>query len=262
MTNATGNSPQFQLYGSLPAPIEAALRASIKAHGVLVPVAVDQHGRILDGHHRWRIAEEEGVDCPTTPIRVDSDEHGDEIARTLNADRRQLDEDTRRKVVAELRANGHSVRAIAGALGVGKSTVDRDLGSGVPRGTPAQNLGSESRKTVTGTDGKTYPAKQSKPAAKKAKKPAPPAADKLQARVTELEATLAETKEALAEMTDLAASAKAFEEKDEFKQMQVLRLELRSCKRRRDELMAENAEMKKMLGHWKKRAEKAEAAKK
>jgi hypothetical protein len=31
----------------------------------------------------------------------------------------------------------------------------------------------------------------------------------------------------LAEMTDLAESAKAFEEKDEFKEMQVLRLELR-----------------------------------
>jgi hypothetical protein len=38
-------------------------------------------------------------------------------------------------------------------------------------------------------------------------------------------------RESLAEMTDLAASAKAFEEKTEFKEMQVLRVELRSCKR-------------------------------
>lgn len=61
-------------------------------------------------------------------VRVcDSDDERREIARTLNADRRQLTEEQRRPVVAELRNQGHSVRAIAGALGVGKSTVHDDL---------------------------------------------------------------------------------------------------------------------------------------
>lgn len=67
---------------------------------------------------------------------------------------------------------------------------------------------------------------------------------------------LTETKESLAEMTMLAESAKAFEEKTEFKEMQILRIELQSAKRRRDELMRENAELKKQISFWKKKAEK------
>ncbi len=155
----------FQLYGALPAPIESALRASIKLHGVLVPVAVDQNGHVLDGHHRQRIAEEEGVECPTTIIQVDDDADADEIARTLNADRRQLDESERKKAVSELRANGHSVRAIAGALGVSKSTVHNDLGelSSVGQLTEPDR--------VTGADGKSRPA-SNRPAKAQKKKSA------------------------------------------------------------------------------------------
>lgn len=71
----------------------------------------------------------------------------------------------------------------------------------------------------------------------------------------EVKAELAETKESLAEMTDLAASAKAFEENKEFQEMKVLRLELRSCKRRRDELMAENTQLKTEVKRWRTKAE-------
>lgn len=78
----------------------------------------------------------------------------------------------------------------------------------------------------------------------------------LQGKYAELLEKHAELKDSIGDLRDSAASAKAFEEKGEFKEMQVLRLELRSCKRRRDELMAENAEMKKMLAYWKKKAEK------
>lgn len=75
-------------------------------------------------------------------------------------------------------------------------------------------------------------------------------------RIAELESELAEMKDVLAEMRDLAASAKAFEDKAEFKEMQVLRVELRGAKRRRDELMRENAELKKEVARWRKKAEK------
>jgi hypothetical protein len=47
-----------------------------------------------------------------------------------------------------------SVRAIAGALGVGKSTVNRDLEAAVPSGTPDN---------VVGVDGKTYRKLEPKP---------------------------------------------------------------------------------------------------
>lgn len=66
----------------------------------------------------------------------------------------RLPREERQEVVASLREAGLSVRAIAAATGLGKSTVDRDV-AGVPNGTPA-------RAAVTGIDGKTY---QPRPAA-------------------------------------------------------------------------------------------------
>jgi DNA-binding NarL/FixJ family response regulator len=43
----------------------------------------------------------------------------------LTSDRRHLDPTQRRQQVAELRAEGHSLRAIAGAVGVVEHRVDR-----------------------------------------------------------------------------------------------------------------------------------------
>lgn len=86
----------------------------------------------------------------------------------------------------------------------------------------------------------------------------PPAGDsaKLQARIAELEELLERQAEALAELVDTDKSAEAFKDKKEFQEMQVLRIELKSCKRRRDELMRENGELKKEVSRWKKKAEK------
>lgn len=49
------------------------------------------------------------------------------IAGTLNLDRRHLTAEQRREVVGSLREEGHSLRAIAGALGVSKSQVEKDV---------------------------------------------------------------------------------------------------------------------------------------
>lgn len=78
--------------------------------------------------------------------------------------------------------------------------------------------------------------------------------ENLQAKVLELEDQLAATKESLAEMTEMVQTLKAFEANEGVKEMQVLRVELRSTKRRRDELMRENVEQKKLIAHWKKKA--------
>jgi hypothetical protein len=51
--------------------------------------------------------------------------------------------------------NGWSLRRIAERVGVSKSQVDRDMIAGVPFGTPENSANSP---TVTGADGKTYPA--------------------------------------------------------------------------------------------------------
>lgn len=128
---------QFQLFDALPAHIEDALRASIERFGVLVPVTKDQHGVMLDGHHRARIAEELKVPYDRLVRVCADDDERREIARTLNSDRRQLSEEQRRSVIAVLAAETirirgeevakHSPNAIAGALGVSRKTVQDDL---------------------------------------------------------------------------------------------------------------------------------------
>lgn len=119
----------YQLFEALPAHIEDALRASIERFGVLVPVVRDQHGKTIDGHHRARLADDLGVKYRIDVVAVSNEDEAREIARTLNADRRQLTEEQRREIVVQLRRDGHSERAIAGALGVSKTTVHNDIES-------------------------------------------------------------------------------------------------------------------------------------
>jgi transposase len=80
-----------------------------------------------------------------------------EIARTLNLDRRHLGAEQRRELVASLHAGGHSLRAIAGTVGVSKSQIERD----VKEVSRAGHLTVVPEK-VKGLDGKTYP--KSRPA--------------------------------------------------------------------------------------------------
>ena len=57
-------APSFQVMPDLNEEEYAVLRDDIARHGVMVPIVEDQHGRILDGHHRDRIATELGIDAP------------------------------------------------------------------------------------------------------------------------------------------------------------------------------------------------------
>lgn len=143
----------YQLFDALPAAVESALRESIQRFGVLVPVAVDQHGNVLDGHHRQRIAAELGVEVRVDVHQVADETEAREIARTLNSDRRHLTDEQRRDVVAALRSQGHSLRAIAGAVGVDKRTVQRDITRSTGAGAPV-----EVPDRVVGLDGKQRPA--------------------------------------------------------------------------------------------------------
>lgn len=152
MSLDTDASP-LQLWPALSPATEAALRESIERWGVLVPVARDQHGRTIDGHHRARIADELGCDYAVIVHKVEDDDEARELARTLNADRRHLTVEQRRDMVAHLREQGHSYRAIGEALGVSHEQARKDS-AGVNNLTP---------ETVTGQDGKRYPATKPKP---------------------------------------------------------------------------------------------------
>lgn len=127
----------------------AALRASIKRHGVLVPVVVDQNNRVIDGHHRQHIADELGIGYPTDKLAVRDDDHALELAGQLNLTRRHLSADQRRGLAADLRTEGHSLRAIGRALGASKSQVLNDLQVSSDGHLPG---------TIVGLDGKRYQA--------------------------------------------------------------------------------------------------------
>jgi SAM-dependent methyltransferase len=140
----------LQLFRDLSVAEEQALRASIERFGVLVPVVYDADGRLVDGHHRRRIAEDLGVPVARIDLNVSGDTAVD-AARDLNVARRHLDRDQRRAYVVQRRADGASLRTIANEVGASKDSVARDLtASGVSSETPE----------VIGADGKTYPAKR------------------------------------------------------------------------------------------------------
>lgn len=144
-------SEPLQLFPELDGATEAALRASIERFGVLVPVAKTQHGEILDGYHRSRIADDLGVRYRVDVHTVADEMEAREIARTLNADRRHLSVEQRRHVVAVLREQGHSLRAIAGAVGAAVNTVRSDLSTVSVDTVPDR---------VVGLDGKSRPSRR------------------------------------------------------------------------------------------------------
>ena len=145
----------IQPFANLDAATEAALRASIVRFGVIIPVVKDQHGRILDGNQRARIAGELGVTFDEIIVKVADEDEAREYARTLNEDRRHLTPDQRREVVGALRSEGHSLRAIAGAVGVSEPTVRRDVAIASPDAIKPER--------VIRQGGGTYPASRPRP---------------------------------------------------------------------------------------------------
>jgi hypothetical protein len=79
-----------------------ALEESIIEHGVLQPIIVDEHGEIIDGHHRARIAKKLGIEYPhlINPGFTDAEKLG--MAITLNVARRHLTSQQKRDLLAQL----------------------------------------------------------------------------------------------------------------------------------------------------------------
>jgi ParB-like nuclease domain len=153
---------QYQLFDALPAHIEDALRASIERFGVIVPVVRDQHGQIIDGHHRARIADELGVKYRADTVTVADEDEAREVARHLNTRRRHLSGEQLREHIVMLaqRATASGVgelsqREIAQVAGVAPSYVNKVLSD--PQVFTSEHL-PEARR---GADGKVYPAHRS-----------------------------------------------------------------------------------------------------
>lgn len=155
MTDTQTRPPQaYQYLPALDDEQRHALRQSIEANGILQPIEVDETGRILDGHHRSAIAAELGIACPTRVVEGLDEAGKRKYAITVNLVRRQMDRTTRGALVAQLRTEGMSVRAIAAETGLTKSTVANDLAQ-------LSNAGQlEQPERIKSLDGKERPATQ------------------------------------------------------------------------------------------------------
>jgi len=96
-----GETP-YQVMPELSAEEYRALKADIKENGIIVPITVDGDGRIIDGHHRYKAAQELGIDDP--PIQVRDDLNGDakrSLAWRLNMQRRHVDGTTKKDLIRD-----------------------------------------------------------------------------------------------------------------------------------------------------------------
>jgi ParB-like chromosome segregation protein Spo0J len=103
-----------------------ALKADIAARGVQVPVEYDEMGNILDGHHRVQACFDLGITHWPRLVRHGmSEEEKRRHARRLNLDRRHLNSEQKRALIAqELKEHpASSDRAIGSGLNVDHKTV-------------------------------------------------------------------------------------------------------------------------------------------
>jgi hypothetical protein len=92
---------RFQALPPLNPDEYAALEQSILAHGVLVPILVDDLGVVIDGHHRQKIAKHHELPCPHEVKSGFTDSEKRTLSLSLNLDRRHLTREQRRALVAE-----------------------------------------------------------------------------------------------------------------------------------------------------------------
>lgn len=147
-----GSVEPYQVMPALSEEEFAALKASLREHGCLVAIEYDEFGNVLDGHHRLRALNELGITKHPRVIRAGLGSHAEKVAHALalNVHRRHLTPAQRADAVRRLRDAGWSVRRIATATGIPKSTVARDV----------QDLNNDGPETVLGGDGRTYKARR------------------------------------------------------------------------------------------------------
>lgn len=148
------NDTMYQVMPPLTADEYAELKSDIEQRGVMVPIEYDEHGNVLDGHHRLQICAELGItDFPTVIREGMTEEEKRTHARKLNMARRQLSREQRRDLILDeaLEHPEKSDRQIAKELSVSPTTV------GTVRAQAASEGQVSKLDTSTGADGKQYP---------------------------------------------------------------------------------------------------------
>lgn len=154
----------YQLFGQLSDKEYQQLKADIATRGIMVPIELDEHGAILDGHHRkraWDELKKEGVlisDYPRIIRAGMTDEQKRNYIRALNILRRHLTKAQLEEQMKQMRRDGATYSQISRATGVNLDTAREKT----------KNELTEIRK-LKGADGKKRPAKY------KARKPRSPA---------------------------------------------------------------------------------------
>ena len=123
-------TPYKDLLPPLSTEEREALKADIKAHGVKVPIEIDEDGNILDGHHRHAICK----DAPTTVIpglsiaeKVAHVLKSASVHRNLSPAQQADVRKAKKKAAAALRKEDPkkwTQSRVAVALGVARSTVE------------------------------------------------------------------------------------------------------------------------------------------
>lgn len=120
---------EIQLQNGLLPPLADAdyetLKDSIRVHGVRVPVVIGRHVPLIDGRHRLRVCTELEIDCPAVWLDDLAPGEEEELAIALNASRRHLSRQQKRKLVEYelMRDSNRSDRRVASVCGVTHPTV-------------------------------------------------------------------------------------------------------------------------------------------
>jgi hypothetical protein len=117
MTIATQQGNTYQFFQPLSPQEREALKRDIEARGIQVPIEFDNAGMILDGHHRWEIAQELGVPEAQIPmvVRDELETEADKIAHVLKVNL------LRRKSVSPL-TQAKCILALKEARGIDTTT--------------------------------------------------------------------------------------------------------------------------------------------
>jgi len=181
-------SGPFQGLAGLDAWTYADLKRDIQENGVLVSVVVTQDGVIVDGHHRWQIAQELGI-TESVPVEVRtflSDSAAEAEAISLNVNRRQMSKAERDRNVTRMRQLGMTQKQIGERLSISQGRVAQ--------------IEESPEVLVTNTSGDSPPKKRGGKYATRAD------SEKVQARVAEMALAGATTKQ-IPEALDLSYNA-------------------------------------------------------
>lgn len=146
----------YQVMPPLTAEEYSELKSDIAQRGVMVPIEYDEHGNVLDGHHRLQICAELGINDFPKVIRAGMTEAEKRThARKLNMARRQLN----REQIAAI-----TKQQIQETPELSDRQIARDLGGLVSNPTVSKyrkELEESGQvlnfNTSTGADGKQYP---------------------------------------------------------------------------------------------------------